>query len=114
MGPSLRLATRDDLSTVQEIVRAAYTHDILRIGREPGPMLDDYAALIAGGRVHVPECNGIVQGILVLVPQDDAMLLDNVAVAPAAQGSGLGRLMLEFAERSAFEKGYRDIKLYTN
>jgi ribosomal protein S18 acetylase RimI-like enzyme len=42
------------------------------------------------------------------------MLLDNVAVAPAAQGSGLGRKMLEFAEAEAVEAGYRSIRLYTN
>jgi ribosomal protein S18 acetylase RimI-like enzyme len=42
------------------------------------------------------------------------MLLDNVAVSPDAQGLGLGRKMLEFAERAAVAAGYRSIKLYTN
>jgi ribosomal protein S18 acetylase RimI-like enzyme len=114
MTPSLRPATRDDLAAAKEIVRAAYSHYIVRIGRKPGPMLDDYAALIGDGRVHVAERHGVVQGLVVLIPQDDAMLLDNVAVAPDAQGSGLGRMMLEFAERAAVEAGYRAVKLYTN
>ena len=114
MKQSLRLATRDDLAGVEAIVRAAYGHYVVRIGREPGPMRDDYAALIRDARVHVAEREGRVQGVLVLIPQDDAMLLDNVAVAPAAQGTGLGRLMLDFAERAALEAGYRAIKLYTN
>lgn len=115
MTSTLRAATRDDLKAVQEIIRAAYAHYIARIGREPGPMLDDYGALIDAGHVHVAERDGAVQGILVLIPQeDDAMLLDNVAVAPEAQGSGLGRLMLDFAERAAIEAGYHAIKLYTN
>ena len=109
-----RLATRSDLRAVEEIVRTAYSHYVPRIGREPGPMLDDYGALIEEGRVHVVERDGIVQGVLVLIPQCDAMLLDNVAVAPAAQGSGLGRRMLEFAEHTASPSGYRSIKLYTN
>ncbi len=77
-------------------------------------MLDDYAALIDAGRVHVGMRNKVVQGILVLIPQTDAMLLDNVAVAPEAQGSGLGRLLIEFAERTAINTGYDAIKLYTN
>ena len=114
MGQSLRPATHDDLATVQDIVRTAYTHYIGRIGREPGPMTDDYAALIGAGQVHVAERDGVVQGLLVLIPQNDAMLLDNVAVAPAAQGLGLGRLMLNFAERAAIAAGYKAIKLYTN
>jgi ribosomal protein S18 acetylase RimI-like enzyme len=110
----LRLATRGDLAAVQKIVQAAYLPYAARIGREPGPMLDDYAALIDAGRVHVGMRNKVVQGILVLIPQTDAMLLDNVAVAPEAQGSGLGRLLIEFAERTAINTGYDAIKLYTN
>jgi GNAT superfamily N-acetyltransferase len=114
MRTRLRRATRDDLAAVQEIVRAAYTHYIVRIGREPGPMLDDYAALIGEGRVHVAEGDGVVQCLLALTPQDDSMLLDNVAVVPHAQGSGLGRLLLEFAEQAGVKAGCRAIELYTN
>lgn len=110
----LRLAGPADLVTIEEIVHAAYSHYIARIGREPGPMLDDYAAQIGAGRVYVAEHNGAVKGFLVLIPHDDAMLLDNVAVAPEAQGSGLGRMMLEFAERAAIEARYGAIALYTN
>ncbi len=111
---NLRLATSNDLAAVQEIICAAYAPYIVRIGREPGPMSDDYRALIAQDQVHVAEYNGVVQGLLVLTPQDDAMLLDNVAVAPGAQGLGLGRELLEFAERTAAEAGCPAIKLYTN
>jgi ribosomal protein S18 acetylase RimI-like enzyme len=64
--------------------------------------------------VHVVEHDGAVMGILVLIPEKDAMLLDNIAVAPAAQGLGLGRTMLMFAERSAIDRGYRRIRLFTN
>ncbi len=77
-------------------------------------MLDDYSGLIAEGRVCVIEHDGVVQGLLVLSPQADAMLLDNVAVSPRAQGLGLGRLMLAYAEQAAIVAGYRFIKLYTN
>ncbi|MBF9234435.1 GNAT family N-acetyltransferase [Microvirga alba] len=114
MVVTLRPAIQSDLATVHEIVRAAYTHYIARIGRKPGPMLDNYSALISDGRVYVAERDDTVQGVLVLVPQKDAMLLDNVAVAPEAQGSGIGRRMLEFAEQTAIKAGYGFIKLYTN
>ena len=107
MTHRLRLATRDDLASVQKIVQAAYAHYIARIGREPGPMLDDYAALIDAGRVHVGMRDGVVQGILVLIPQNDAMLLDNVAVAPEAQGSGLGRLADRVRRAGGDQSGLR-------
>ena len=114
MSQRIRPATALDLDVIQQIVREAYTHYIARIGREPGPMLDDYGALISAGRVCVAEHNGVVQGLLVLIPEADAMLLDNVAVSPRAQGLGLGRMLLEYAEQAAVAAGYRFIKLYTN
>jgi ribosomal protein S18 acetylase RimI-like enzyme len=77
-------------------------------------MLDNYGALIEEGRVYVVEHDGAVKGILVLFPEENAILLDNVAVAPGAQGLGLGRKMLQFVERVAIERGYRRIRLYTN
>lgn len=95
-------------------MRRAYAHYVSRIGRKPGPMTDDYSALIAAGRLYVAERDNAVLGILVLIPERDAMLLDNVAVDPVAQGSGLGRRMLEYAEQAAREAGYRTIRLYTN
>ncbi|HEY5797730.1 MAG TPA: GNAT family N-acetyltransferase [Bosea sp. (in: a-proteobacteria)] len=114
MSQRIRPATPADLDAVEQIVREAYNPYIARIGREPGPMLDDYAALISEGRVCVIEHDGAVLGLLVLIPQVDAMLLDNIAVSPRAQGLGLGRLLLEYAERAAVAAGYRSIKLYTN
>ena len=109
-----RLATRDDVSVVEDVVKAAYAHYVSRIGRKPAPMLDDYGALIEQGRVYVLEHVGVVKGILVLIPEEHSMLLDNVAVVPEAQGSGLGRRLLEFAEHRAISQGYCWIRLYTN
>lgn len=114
MPSRVRLAEAADLSSVEDIVRRAYTPFIGRIGREPGPMTDDYAVSIASGRVHVIDGDGSVQAILVLIPDDNAMLLDNIAVAPSAQKQGLGRKLLAYAEQGARQLGYRSIKLYTN
>ncbi|WP_127091214.1 GNAT family N-acetyltransferase [Aquabacter cavernae] len=113
-APALRLATPADLAAVEALVRAAYAPYIPRIGRPPGPMGDDYAALIAAGQVHVAERAGQVDGVLVLLPEADGLLLDNVAVAPRAQGQGLGRVLLAFAEETARAAGHAAIRLYTN
>jgi len=102
MTQRVRPAIQADLAAIQEIVRVAYSDYIPRIGRAPGPMLDDYATLINHGWVHVVERDCVVQGILVLIPQDDAMLLDNVAVTPPARGSGLGRLMIDTSRCGRF------------
>lgn len=113
-GAAVRAGTPADLAAVREIVRAAYAPYVARIGREPAPMGDDYEGLISDGRIYVSGRDAQVQGVLVLHPQDDAMLLQNVAVAPEAQGAGLGRQMLAFAEQAAADAGYGAIELYTN
>ncbi len=105
MTHDIRRAVGADRPAVEAIVAAAYSPYIPRIGRKPGPMLDDYGALIREGCVHVIVAERSVQGIVVLRPEQDAMLLENVAVAPAAQGRGYGRILLDFAERSAAAAG---------
>jgi ribosomal protein S18 acetylase RimI-like enzyme len=110
----IRVATIEDHTSVEAIVAAAYALYIPRLGREPGPMLDDYASLILAGRVYVLESGGIVAGVLVLIPEQDAMLIDNIAVQPSCQGQGYGRGLLQFAERVARDAGYDAIRLYTN
>lgn len=114
MPQPIRSATHNDLPDVESIVRQAYSPYVSRIGREPGPMLDDYRSLIEAGRVHLAERGDRVKGVLVLIPESDAMLLDNIAVDPGAQGTGVGRRLLEYAEQAARAAGYRTIKLYTH
>ena len=114
MNSHLRLAVLEDRLAVEAIVTSAYSPYVPRIGREPGPMRDDYGALILQGRVHVLQTEGTVQGVLVLIPEMDTMLLDNVAVAPSEQGLGFGRMLLEFAEQAARNAGFHSIRLYTN
>jgi ribosomal protein S18 acetylase RimI-like enzyme len=63
--------------------------------------------------VHVLEDAGEIVGLVVLLPEQQAMLLDNVAVAPRAQGRGFGVKLIAFAEESARAAGFAVIRLYT-
>ena len=110
----IRQADAGDLAAVEGIVREAYAVYTPRIGKVAGPVLADYAALIAAGLVRVLESDGAVVGVLVLVEEPDGMLLDNVAVAAAAQGRGFGRRLIAFAEAAARDAGHADLRLYTN
>ena len=114
LSSEIRLASQHDRSAVENLVDAAYSHYVPRIGQKPGPMLDDYAALIRDGVVHVAESDGVIRGLVVLIPEPDVMLLDNIAVDPAVRGTGLGRRLMVFAEDSARSAGYRSIRLYTH
>jgi GNAT superfamily N-acetyltransferase len=93
----IRLARQEDAAAVSALVDAAFGIYIPRLGRKPLPMLEDYVALISKGIVHVLEENGVIDGLVVL-----------------AQGRGLGRLLLNFAEAKARGDGYEAIRLYTN
>ena len=114
MTSDIRFASLEDLAAVEAIVESAYARYVPIIGRKPGPMLDDYRALIDKGHVYVLSDGGGISAILVLIPEEHAMLLDNVAVSPHAQGRGHGRALIAFAERMARERGLRAIRLYTN
>ena len=89
-GAAFRLARPEDAAAVSALVRAAYMPMAAVIGREPGPIGDDYAALIARGCVRVLEEDGRLVAILVLVDEPEALLLDNVAVAPEGAGARPG------------------------
>jgi ribosomal protein S18 acetylase RimI-like enzyme len=110
----IRAATAADVPAVARIVEDAYRRHIPRMGKPPGPMLDDYSARISEGVVWVIEDDTSIVGILVLLPKPDHLLLDNIAVAPSRQGFGFGRRLLAFAEAEAMRQGYREIQLYTH
>jgi ribosomal protein S18 acetylase RimI-like enzyme len=110
----IRLAQPTDRETVEAIVRAAYSIYLDRMEKPPGPMLDDYAALIADGAVSVLADAGEIRAIIVLLPQPDHLLLDNIAVRPDSQGMGLGRRLIAFAETKARRLGFGELRLYTH
>jgi ribosomal protein S18 acetylase RimI-like enzyme len=114
MKVAIEPAASGDVAAIERVVRDAYTPYIARMGKPPGPMLDDYAALVAEGRVWVLREEGEVVGALVLLPQSDHLLLDNVALAPSHHGKGLGRRLVAFAEEEAARQGFREIRLYTH
>jgi ribosomal protein S18 acetylase RimI-like enzyme len=110
----IRAATAADVPAIVDIVDRAYRHYIARIGKPPGPMLDNYAARVSEDAVWVLEEGPGIAGILALLSAPEYLLLDNIAIAPERQGRGLGRRLLAFAESEALRRGYREIRLYTH
>jgi ribosomal protein S18 acetylase RimI-like enzyme len=103
-----------DLTAIRALVEAAYAPWIAAIGRRPGPMDDDYAARVTAGEVLVAEDAGRLVALLVTERHADHLLIDNIAVVPAAQGRGLGRAMLAAAEAEARAAGLWRLRLYTH
>jgi ribosomal protein S18 acetylase RimI-like enzyme len=109
-----RPARAQEADALRQLVTDAYTHYIARMGKPPGPMLDDYARRIADGQAWVLEIDDAIAGLIVLEDDGDTLLLDNVAVSPAAQGKGYGRTLIAFAEAEARRRGNVALRLYTN
>ena len=110
-----RTARPEDRAAVEAIVDAAYSIYVERMGKPPGPMLDDYAGLIAAGAVSVLEdLDGVIAALVVLLPKPDHLLLDNIAVRPDRQGQGFGRQLIAFAEDEARRLSYAELRLYTH
>ena len=87
----IRSALADDAARIGAIARAAYTKYIARIGREPSPMVADFAAEIAADHVVVIEVGGAVAGYMIAWPETDAYFIEAIAIEPARQGQGLGQ-----------------------
>ncbi|MEW1845530.1 GNAT family N-acetyltransferase [Nonomuraea angiospora] len=107
----MRLADHSDKAAVERLVHDAYSPWIEVVGMRPLPMEADYGALIAAGRVHVTD---ELDALIVLVPEDGVLLVENVAVAPDRQGKGLGRALMAYAEEEARRLGLPALRLYTN
>jgi ribosomal protein S18 acetylase RimI-like enzyme len=107
-----RPATAADLPAIREVVGAAYARYLSRMDRPPAPMLADYGAAVDAGRLWVT--GQPVAGLIELTEDGDALHVGNVAVHPGSQGTGLGRLLMDFAERRAILLGLTRLSLYTN
>jgi len=117
----IRRAVPADVAPITALVNAAYAHYVPLMGR-PAPMLADYQALVRSDDVWVipgPAAPGTagtppILALLVLEPEDDALMIENVAVHPDRQGIGLGGMLLDFAEAEARQRGFPTLTLYTN
>jgi N-acetylglutamate synthase-like GNAT family acetyltransferase len=112
----LRPARPEDAPRLRELVRRAYGKYVERMGREPRPMTQDYGEVIADLDVAVAEREGQIVGMVALEydEEEQGFMLDNVAVDPAHHGKGVGRALLEHAEREARRHGHEEILLYTH
>lgn len=116
----LRVARLADLPSIERLNAAAYAVYRDRMDRPPAPVTHDYTAEIQAGQVWLVGGSGESTGqapptgLIVLIPTGDSLLIDNIAVAPHAQGHGVGRQLMEFAEQRATESGLSRTYLYTN
>ena len=107
-------ARPEDAPFVREIAHEAYRPYVKRIGREPAPMVADFAALIDAAEVWVAVDFAEILGYIVMRPGAHTLHIENVAVSPPRHGEGVGKALLDFAEAEAARVGIQRMDLYTN
>lgn len=110
----IRPAAPDDEPAVRACAKAAYAAYVPLIGKEPAPMVADFAAQIAASQVHVAQEAGRFMGFVIFFPEDGHMFLEAVAVTTAAKGRGIGGRLIGFCEDQARRLGLASVRLYTN
>lgn len=104
----------EDAPAIRELTRQAYAKWVPVIGRQPIPMLADYDIAVREHLIDLLSVGGEYVALVEMIQNIDHLLIENLAVAPAVQGRGYGRLLADHAEAQAKSLGYREIRLYTN
>jgi GNAT superfamily N-acetyltransferase len=115
-GPAIRLraAGAEDADQIANVVRAAYAKWIPIIGREPRPMIVDYAQAVREHDFDLAHLETRLVGLIETMLHEDHLWIENVAVRPEDQGLGIGRQLLRHVERKALAAGRRETRLLTN
>jgi ribosomal protein S18 acetylase RimI-like enzyme len=99
---TLRIATPSDAGAIADLVRLAFgaqsrpTNPPSGALKETAETIGDH--LLRGGGAVV-EIDGAVVGTLLWEEQDDALYLSRLAVHPAHRRRGIGRALVDLAER---------------
>lgn len=110
-----RPARSDEAGAIRALVRAAYSRWVPIVGREPRPMTTDYEAAVAEHRFDIVDAHdGTLLALIETELRDGHLWIENIAVAPEAQGQGIGRRLLALAETLARRAGRSELHLLTN
>jgi RimJ/RimL family protein N-acetyltransferase len=109
----LRRANAADIDKVVAFQRATYAKNRPLLGVEPLPLLADYRKILAEYETWLYESADGLDGVLILEPRKDDLLIWSIGTAPRLHGQGLGRRLLAAAEERACALGLTVMRLYT-
>ncbi|HXW27034.1 MAG TPA: GNAT family N-acetyltransferase [Xanthobacteraceae bacterium] len=109
----LRRADAGDVAAVTALQFSAYAKNRPLLGVEPLPLLADYGKILAEYETWLSESADGLDGVLILEPRSEDLLIWSIATAPHLHGRGLGRRLLAAAEERTRALGFTTVRLYT-
>jgi ribosomal protein S18 acetylase RimI-like enzyme len=110
----VEVAKVEDICAIKQMVDAAYSKYIERIGKLPAAMTAEYDKLVETRNVYVLRADGNVVGSVLLSKEEDSIKVSNLVVDPTVQGRGYGRVLMDYAESMARAEGLAAVTLFTN
>ena len=108
---STRAATIDDVPRIVALLNAAFAMERAFIDRDR-TSAEEITNYLGTGHFHVVDGDdGALTSCMYLEPRGDRLYLGMLAVNPAQQKRGLGRLMMAAAEQQAAQLGCRAIDI---
>ena len=112
---TIKVANSNDAKALHFCMKRAYSAYINKFdGLRLPPMDVDYDEEIRLFPVWVAVREDEVVGGLIMTFNQGHASIANVAISPEAQGVGLGRKLINFAENEAITRGYTELKLATH
>ncbi len=116
MSNSIRIATGDDLPRIVPVVNAAFAvetfFEVPRTdGREVAQLMQTGRFLILDDDTVLEDDAGHVMASIYVELRGERGYFGMLAVDPARQGQGLGRVMVEAAERYCRDRGCRHMDI---
>ena len=111
----IREAIPEDSSRLKSCMESAYATYQERMGGDRLPPMDvDYLSEIKNYPTWVVEAEGSILGGLIMLFENNAASIANIAVNPKFQGQGIGGELLRFAESKARENNLSEMRLATH
>jgi len=115
MSYQIREAKLIDADAISDCIRESFKHYIPLIGKEPEPMILDYADVVRERSAFVlADGSGIVGAIVLADGNGVFMWLDILGVRTEYQKNGYGKKLIEFGESVMLKRGATESRLYTN
>ena len=113
----IRRAEPDDTDSIASVLYEAFREYKPQYTQEAfaatAPTGEQIGARFSEGPVWIATQNGIAVGTIAAVPKQDGLYIRGMAVSPAAQGQGVGELLLAQAENFARLNNFTRLYLST-